>query len=161
MGRIVGTKLGESEVVRFWRLVEKTERCWLWRGGFYVTGYGRFAPSQHKQGRAHRYSWELHNGTIPRGLDCCHHCDNRACVRPSHLFLGTRGENMQDCSRKRRTLRGANHPTAMLTWAQAEEVRALWATGTWMQKDLARHFGVGKHVVQRICARTAYVAFPS
>lgn len=51
---------------------------------------------------AHRAAWALKNGVIPKGLDVCHHCDNPACVRPSHLFIGTVTDNMLDCSKKGR-----------------------------------------------------------
>lgn len=158
MGRIVGNKISDPEIDRFWRLVEKTDGCWFWRGGFYITGYGRFAPRQHMQYRAHRYSWTLASGfPIPEGLQCCHHCDNRACVRPDHLFLGTLAENMRDMVRKRRNARGGDRHDAKLTWEQAREIRRLWTTGQFMQKDLATQFSVSKGIVLKICHQRSYV----
>lgn len=90
--------------VRFWRRVDRAggpDACWLWLGPKTPRGYG--ATSRlNKSVRAHRLSWELTNGPIPDGLIVCHRCDNPSCVRPSHLFLGTHADNMQDCSAKGR-----------------------------------------------------------
>lgn len=86
----------DSRVVeRFWKKVVKSEGCWLWNGGVYDAAdeptYGSF------QGKnAHRFSWELHNGTIPPGLFVLHKCDVKPCVRPDHLYLGTRKDNARD-----------------------------------------------------------------
>ena len=84
---------------RFWAKVEKTDGCWLWTGAISGgTGYGGFAweLKPHLQTGAHRASWLLHNGEIPEGLWVLHHCDNRRCVRPDHLFLGTAKDNHTD-----------------------------------------------------------------
>ena len=92
---------------RFWAKVQKTETCWLWTGGLNGPGrYGIFALSHGHQVYAHRFSWELHYGPIPDGLDCCHHCDNPPCVRPDHLFVGTVTANMADARQKGRTHQG-------------------------------------------------------
>lgn len=98
---------------RFWSRVQKTESCWLWTGAQNGVGYGSLGRQpKDKGGRtiyAHRLSWELHNGPIPPGLFVCHNCpggDNRLCVRPDHLFLGTLAENQMDMVRKGRSVKG-------------------------------------------------------
>lgn len=92
---------------RFWRRVQKTDSCWTWVGSLDGHGYGQIRASGPRDVtlmilRAHRYSYELHVGPIPEGLNVCHHCDNPRCVRPDHLFVGTARDNAIDMVRKGR-----------------------------------------------------------
>lgn len=78
---------------------EPMSGCWLWLGGVsYPAGYGRMTRGQY----AHRVSYEIHRGAVPRGLHVLHRCDNRICVNPDHLFVGTRSDNMRDMMAKGR-----------------------------------------------------------
>lgn len=100
----------EQAVKLFWSRVNKKGpipkhcpelgRGWEWLAGSTNDGYGLFGSKPKVS--SHRYSWELANGQIPDGLFVLHKCDNPRCVNPSHLFLGTHGDNMNDLKEKNR-----------------------------------------------------------
>ncbi len=92
---------------KLWRYVEKSDGCWLWVGRSKTwNGYG-VIQHKHRALRAHRVSWEIHNGPIPVGLCVLHRCDTPACVCPDHLFLGTDADNNKDRSLKGRSVTGS------------------------------------------------------
>lgn len=114
-------------ITRFWRNVRKGDGCWEWTAGMSNTnGYGVFTTPYNPHQSAHRFAWVIHNGPIPEGLHVCHHCDNRKCVRPDHLFLGTAKDNTHDMIRKGRQAVGERAGQSKLTTQQVAEMRSLY-----------------------------------
>jgi len=146
--------------IRFWRFVSKGDpnECWVWTGFRYKKGlaYGQFeegtSPPMRRTVRAHRYSWVLHNGEIPSGMQVLHRCDNPGCVNPNHLFLGTQKQNIEDMVRKGRASMGEKAGGAKLTSDQVIEIRSLHKSGV-KQNVIARQFGMGKMEISRIVRR--------
>ena len=93
--------MAESDLERrFWSKVDNSGDCWEWRGAISKSGYGSFG-AMGKTMRAHRMAWILARGEIPAGMCVCHSCDNKKCVRPEHLFLGTQRDNLDDAMKKK------------------------------------------------------------
>lgn len=135
---------------RFWSKVDMADGCWLWTASLDAWGYGTIKIGA-KVVKAHRVSFSLSFGEAPADLCVLHRCDTPACVRPSHLFLGTQGDNVADRVRKGRTYtgdqRGDSNNNAKITMAIADAIRARHAAGDITQAALAREYGISKGTV--------------
>jgi hypothetical protein len=117
--------------------------CYVWKYGLGPTGYGRTSLNG-KKVNIHRLSYGFWREEIPEGMFVCHTCDNRACYRPSHLFVGSAKDNAQDAVSKKRLNRS---PSRMkLTDQDVELIRASQDT----HQTLAERFGVSKSHVRHI-----------
>ena len=145
----------------FWRHVSKTDSCWLWIGGKQGQGYGLISRRDTRL-LAHRFSWELHHGSIAEDMVVCHRCDNPICVNPAHLFLGTQKDNVRDMMRKDRhdhdglELGRGPHPVK-LNAAKVRAIRTKYATGMHTQRELAAEYSVSSSTVSRIVRQQSWV----
>lgn len=101
----------------------------------------------------HQITWEECFGPIPPGMCVCHKCDNRACINPEHLFLGTDSDNKRDCVAKNRQARGATHGRTKLTIDSVRHIRDIYKPRIYTIRRISREFGVGYTTVRHILTR--------
>jgi hypothetical protein len=155
-------------IERFWQKVKKTDSCWLWTAASDRKGYGKFSVGgshtaegtrRNSMVAAHRFSFELANGAIPNhdsfhGYCVLHRCDNPACVRPDHLFLGTNSDNVHDMDAKGRrvvvAMQGSKHANAILTESQVLEIVKRHRVEKVSQLQLSKEYGVCHSTINHI-----------
>lgn len=141
---------------RFEAKFTRSNSCWLWTASTRRDGYGQFRLNGTTTA-AHRVAYTLYRGKIRPGKFVLHSCDNRKCVNPDHLFVGTAADNARDMAAKgRQTLQknpelfwGERHPRAILTNDQASDILARSARGE-RQVDIARLYRVNRQVIHQI-----------
>ena len=181
-------KYTAQTISRFWSFIDTSrgpDACWLWTASVTRGGYGQFKVHP-KSLKAHRIAWELAYGDIPDGLSVLHHCDNRRCCNPAHLWVGTHQDNMTDMRQKgraakgdangsrlhpERLVRGDAHPArrikgwscgekngggGKLTAAQVLAIRAEYAAGGVTMQSIGRAYGVDKQTIFRIVRRKGW-----
>lgn len=145
-------KLTASEVERFESKLEAVGDCLVYTGARKSSGYGVFHLRK-RMVAAHRVAYRLHTGRDPGKLNVCHHCDNPACCKPEHLFLGTQADNVQDCINKGRDhkarVSGSKNHAAKLTEKDVRAIRRSKLTG----KQLAIKYGVSDMIISLVRRR--------
>lgn len=138
-----------DDPVSFWRQAGPPG-CWEWQGAKDRDGYGQTRRRMTRV-KAHRRAWEIVNGPVPDGLYVLHRCDNAACVRPDHLYLGTALDNGIDRRARTRTRRAYR-----LSPAEVEDIRVRYQTGSISQRSLGEEYGVTQATISRIVLGKAY-----
>lgn len=133
-----------------------TGRCWEWTGATSKPGgYGAF-KYKGRRVQAHRFAYEAWRGPIPPGVCVCHRCDNRTCVNPEHLFLGTQAENNADMAAKGRSTIGVRNPHARLSAADVLAIRRSYLPRVVTMRALARSYGVNEATIWRVIHRVCW-----
>lgn len=140
-----------------------TQPCRIWLGAKRRGGYGERTVD----GRVvavHRLTWEEAHGPIPAGMEICHTCDNPPCYEITHLFAGTKGDNMRDAAAKGRLMAGERHCGARLTAEQVAEIRATVVPnppgihGDGGIRAAGRRYGVNAHTIWAILRGKSWVS---
>ncbi len=152
--------MDEKTIARFWSKVDKDGpvpshmphlgQCWIWTASRHESGYGAFKMSRPRRNElAYRFSWTINNGKIPAKMCVLHSCDQTACIRPSHLFLGSSLNNMRDRDRKGRLRVPRGRHVSRLIGSQVIEIRQLRTVGV-TNRNIAMKFGISPISVSRI-----------
>ncbi len=150
--------LTPKELDRFWSKVNTSagpDACWPWVGGKHIRGYGIFSvhrPGVYRSWRSHRIAYEQSHGTDPGKLMVLHACDNPPCCNPSHLFLGTHQDNVDDKVAKGRQARAVG---AKLDAEKVREIRAAYDRGDPIYR-FAKAFGVTRRTVYLVAWRETW-----
>jgi hypothetical protein len=147
--------MGRGITYRLSSFIEKPKSesgCWKWLGNKHAQGYGKIGFIG-KTWLAHRLSYELLKGPIPKNMMVCHACDNPECTNPEHLFLGTAQENMYDKISKGRhkgAAKGDKHHTSKLTTEDVREIRKIYSMKLMNQYELADSYSVTQSEISNI-----------
>jgi hypothetical protein len=146
---------------RFWSKVKKGPGCREWTGSRSQLGYGFVNRTLYTTGFAHRFSWILKHGKIPRGLFVLHKCDNPPCVNPKHLFLGTQRDNVLDMLVKGRARlwdapRGELQGLSKLTSAKVKIIRKTYVPRVISQRRLAAKYKLSQSSIGAMLRRETW-----
>ena len=158
---------------RFWSKVARSDdpdACWPWTAGCFQDGYGAF-KFEGRQHKAPRFMYENFVAPIPPNMLVLHHCDNRRCVRPEHLYLGTHADNMRDRAERQRTAtgnrngahthpemrpRGSRQGNSTLTEEDVRAIRAEYRPVYGMLTYLGNKYGVSSSQILRVVQRQSW-----
>lgn len=135
---------------RFVEKFKESNGCWEWQAKISPYGYGQFAIAPGNVQQAHRFAYELFVGPIPKGLCVLHDCDNRKCVNPAHLWVGTQAQNIHDMMKKGRDKKATadKNGRAKIDWDTALKIRAM--AGKYPQKEITLSVGISRWQIRRI-----------
>src|SRR5437762_11270099 len=148
--------MGMREEALRQRFLEKVDRsgtlseCWLWNSTTTPKGYGQFKIDGRNE-YAHRVAWILFNGQIPSNIDILHSCNNKRCVNPEHLHLGTQSDNTREAYSNGKMFGGRK-----LTIAEILEIRRLFAECRLSRSQIATRFGIRPNTVNDIAAKRTW-----
>ena len=141
-------RFSASDVERFLLKVKVQPGCWEWQGAKNHLGYAIFSNAWHHS--AHRVAYEMFVGAIPDGKCVLHTCDNRCCVNPGHLWIGTQADNIADMDKKGRRVngdrKGEKNAQSKLTVEDVREIRRRASKGE-THRSLAQEFGLAQSSV--------------
>lgn len=139
--------MDKKDIDRFWSKVDikGKDNCWIWLGTIGQHGYGEFSTNG-QTNRAHRVSYRINHG-YPYG-NVLHKCDNKLCVNPNHLFLGSQSDNVSDMFSKDRqaNLKGENNSGSKLTESNVLEIIKLSNLGK-ADTEIAQLFNVSRSAI--------------
>lgn len=163
---LCATDASERQAQRLWERVDRSGDCWLWPGATNRAGYGILGIGPGKRKRpvlAHRMAYALAVGPLPARAYVLHSCDTPACLRPTHLSIGSHAKNMdQKMERKRQAvLRGEDNPRAVLTEDVVQEIRTTYAQLRYGQKaafkeQMAERYGVTTYAIRAVVNRESW-----
>lgn len=134
--------------------------CWIWLGFIQVNGYGQVSYKG-KPSKTHRISWLVHNGEIPEGMHVLHRCDNKKCINPKCLWLGTQQENVEDMLNKNRGYvpKGDKHGRSKLVLKEVIEIKEKYNTGKYTYNNLSKEYNVSAVQIFRIVKNEQWKTF--
>jgi hypothetical protein len=147
--------MNKEQEKRILSKIKKTKTCWIWNAGLFPNGYGSVSINDHTY-KASRVIYRLFYGDFNPKLLVLHKCDNKKCVNPKHLFLGTHKENMKDMTNKGRQARGESCGCSKLKEHQVLEIRKLFKASKFTVMELSRKFNVSHKLIGKIISRKAW-----
>jgi predicted XRE-type DNA-binding protein len=165
VNKIKGLKMAKPICIEY-RFLSKINKdpsgCWNWMGSKFKAGYGQIQTYERKNIKTHRFSFSFFNGIKMEDFKdffVCHTCDNRACVNPEHLFLGTPMDNYKDMVSKNRRhdTSGEKNGQSKLTKQKVEEIRNLYSNKNISQKDVAKIYNVSQSLIHKIVSGKYWV----
>lgn len=139
--------------------MSKMRDCWEWAACLSSTGYGSFSFCN-KTVNVHTFTWKLYKGPIYTGLQVLHKCDNRKCVRPDHLFLGTQFDNVSDMIKKNRGRpakatsgsfkKGIFHPFRKISIEDFPKIKKMYYNGNMTHLQISKIFNVSQSSIKNV-----------